>query len=127
MGLSRAAEVRRIHWWHGRRGREAPHDKAMEFQDCSLGLHTFRQIRMNVIRKKLGGIRLRFPDLKDLPPIADRCRSMRDEPLRLLEDGTQGGNHAVIPFQRLTRNVCGHKYSHIFSSPCRDDTRSSPT
>ena len=33
-------------------------DQAMEFQDRSLGFHTLRQIGMNVLGKKLGGVRL---------------------------------------------------------------------
>jgi hypothetical protein len=33
-------------------------DQAMEFQDRSLGFHTLRQIGMDVLGKKLGGVRL---------------------------------------------------------------------
>ena len=84
----------------------------MKLQDRSLGLHTFWQIRMNVLGEKLGRVGLRFPDLENSPPISGRTRSMCDEPLRMLKGWAQGGDHAVIPFQRLARNVSGNKYSH---------------
>jgi len=53
---------------------------------------------------------LRFPNLKDAPDIAGWSRAMRNKALRLLERRRQSGDHAVIPFARLPRNVSGHKY-----------------